>query len=124
MHRFKFSRSGNVISDRKDACLDHGSELMYSTSTPFLDIKPVHPALTPFAVQRAKKKVVREAKGGCSAFERSPRDHQDRSTRKASWFDIGAATILDVADVLRTKQPITGQLLGALLNHQLGLGKD
>jgi hypothetical protein len=53
---------------------DDGSELIYSTSTPFSEMKRVRPALTSFAVQIVKEKVVREAK---AAFERFRSDVQD-----------------------------------------------
>ena len=92
----KFLRSGGV----KDERLDRDSDLIYSTNTPFSEIKPVHPALTSFAVQKVKEKVVREAKEAVLPLSSLHATTSDRSTRKANWVDIGATTIPDVANVL------------------------
>ena len=107
----------------KDGRLDRDSDLMYSTSTPFSEIKPVRPALTSFAIQKVKEKVVREAKKAVLPLSGLHATTSDRSTRKASWVDIGATAIPDVANVLRTKQPITWHLSEVLLNQHLGLGR-
>jgi hypothetical protein len=45
--------------NHRDGCLDRDPELMYSMSTAFPDIKPVHPALSSFAIQKVKDKLVR-----------------------------------------------------------------
>ena len=37
------------------------SDLMYSTSVPYLEIKPIRPALTAFAAQTVKAKMIHEA---------------------------------------------------------------
>ena len=83
---------------------------MYSTSTPFAEIKPVRPALTSFAVQKVKEKVVQEAKEAVLPSSRLHATTSDCSTRKANWVDIGATTIPEVANVLKAKQPIAWHL--------------
>jgi hypothetical protein len=98
----------------KDGHLDRDSELMYSTSTPFSEIKPVRPALTSFAVQKVKEKVVQEAKEAVLPSSGLHATTSDHSTRKADWVDIGTTTIPDVANVLKAKQPIAWHLLGSI----------
>ena len=62
---------------------------MYSTSTPFSEIKPVRFALTSFAAQKAKEKVVQEAKEAVLPSSGLHATTSDCSTRKANWVDIG-----------------------------------
>jgi hypothetical protein len=45
----------------KDGCLDRDSELMFSITTPFTEIKSVWPCLTSFAAQIIKRRLVKEA---------------------------------------------------------------
>jgi hypothetical protein len=73
------------------------SHLMYSTSIPYLEIKPVRPALTAFAAQTVKAKLIHEAE---SAIKLSSGLHvavalkqqKQSSEMKLEWPDIGAAT--------------------------------
>lgn len=78
---------------------------MYSTSTEFAEIKPVCPALLSFAVQKVKDKLVREAKDAVLPSSGLHATTSDSSTRRANWVDIGATTIPDMANFLKTKQP-------------------
>jgi hypothetical protein len=78
----------------RDGHLDCDSELMYSTSTPFSEIKPVCPALS-FAVQKVKDKLVQEAKDAVLPSSGLHATTSDHSTRKANWVDIGTTTIPD-----------------------------
>ena len=84
---------------------------MYSTSTSFAEIKPVRPALSSFAVQKVKDKLVQEAKDAVLPTSGLHATTSNSSTRRANWVDIGATTIPNVAEVLKTKQPIVWHLL-------------
>jgi hypothetical protein len=77
---------------------------MYSTSTPFSEIKPVRPALLLFAVQKVKDKLVREAKDAMLPSSGLHATTSDYSTRKANWADDFArnqqARLLPITDPL------------------------
>jgi hypothetical protein len=98
----------------RDGRFDRDSELMYSTSTPFSEIKPVRPALSSFAVQKVKDKLVLEAKDAVLPSSGLHATTSDNSTRRANWVDIGATTIPEVAAVFNRKQPITWHLLRSI----------
>ncbi|KAF9232804.1 hypothetical protein BU15DRAFT_80791 [Melanogaster broomeanus] len=94
---------------------DHN--LMYNTSVDFKTIRPVRPALTSFAAQIIKKKLVQEAeeavKPGNGLHTSVPRASAS-STRFTSgrssqlqWTDIGLTTVSSVADIIKKCQPLT-----------------
>jgi len=81
---------------------------MYSTTTPYTDIKPVRACLTSFAVQIVERRLIQEA---TNATHPSSGLHavisRKTSLKKAEWVDIGATTVLEVAGILKKYQPIT-----------------
>ena len=87
---------------------DYKSELMYSTSEPYINIKPVRPALTSFAVQLVEKQLVKEAE---SALKPSSGLHISLSNKKTvasiKWPDIGAATVENARKIIQEHQPLT-----------------
>ena len=66
-----------VLSNNSPDC-----DLMFNTSVPYSEIKAVRPALTSFAAQSVKKKLVREA-------EDAVRPGSGLHTTKSVWSDIG-----------------------------------
>jgi hypothetical protein len=65
-------------------------------------------------VQKVKDKLVREAMDAVLPSSGLHATTSDSSTRRANWVDIGATTIPDVAEVLKTKQPLAWHLLGSI----------
>ena len=92
------------------------SHLMYSTTVPYLEIRPVRPALTAFAAQTVKAKIIHEAE---SAVKLSSglhvavtRKQQKKSLEmRLDWPDIGAATFDKVQGIIQEKQPLTWSLI-------------
>ena len=92
------------------------SHLMYSTSVPYLEIRPVRPALTAFAAQTVKAKIIHEAE---SVVKLSSGLHvavtckqQKKSLEmRLDWPDIGAATFDKVQGIIQEKQPLTWSLI-------------
>lgn len=90
--------------------------LMYSFDVPYPSIKPIRPALTAFAVQTCKTKLVYEAR---KAVEPDSGLHASlrRKTRHAHTIelrDLGSTTFSEVGEILRTLQPTAFHLLGAI----------
>ena len=88
------------------------TSLMFSTTTPYTDIRGVRECLTSFAVQIIERRLVQEA---TSAVASSSCLHAvvSRKTiqRKVEWVDIGATTVPDVAEILKDHQPLTWHYL-------------
>jgi DNA-directed RNA polymerase subunit E'/Rpb7 len=67
---------------------------MYSATTTFVDIKPVQPALTSFAVQTVQDQMAKEVENavkpssGLCVFVKNQSD-----MKRTEWADISAATI-------------------------------
>ena len=99
----------------KDGRLDRDSELMFSITTPFTEIKSVWPCLTSFAAQIIKRRLVKEA---TQAVRSSSGLHavvsRKSSLQKAEWVDIGATTVPDVAGILQLQQPLTWEYLTSI----------
>jgi hypothetical protein len=92
------------------------SDFMYSTSVPYLEIKPIRPALTAFAAQMVKAKMIHEAESAIKLFSglHVPVTHKQQTTSsglKLEWPDIGAATFDKVQGIIRDKQPLTWSLI-------------
>jgi hypothetical protein len=92
---------------------EHDSQLMHSISEPYLNIKPVRPALTSFAAQLVKKKLVKEAE---SAIKLSSGLHlsiskKTMATNLIKWPDVGSATVENTQKIIQDHQPLTWSLL-------------
>ncbi|KAF8811180.1 hypothetical protein BYT27DRAFT_7221584 [Phlegmacium glaucopus] len=98
----------------RDGRLARNSDLMYSTTTPFHEIKPVHPAISSFAVQLVKSKVVKDAASAVEPHGGLHATTSDKSSRKANWVDIRAMTVPAVSDILKKSQPIAWYLITSI----------
>ena len=95
---------------------EHQSHLMYSTSVPYLKIRPVRPAMTAFTAQTVKAKIIHETE---SAVKLSSGLHvvitckqQTKSLEmRLDWPDISAATFDKVQGIIQEKQPLTWFLI-------------
>ncbi|RDB16715.1 hypothetical protein Hypma_002556 [Hypsizygus marmoreus] len=94
------------------------SPLMFSTTTPYTDIKPVRPALTSFAAQLVEKQLVREVE---QAVKPSSGLHLAISTKTIGktigWTDIGATTVEETRDTIKQHQPLTWALIMKLASR-------
>ncbi|KAH7905521.1 hypothetical protein BJ138DRAFT_1130454 [Hygrophoropsis aurantiaca] len=95
---------------------DH--QLMFNTAIHFMDVKPVRAALTSYAAQTMKKRLVREAE---NAVKPSSGLHTHVAPSKSSpervqlqWTDIGSTTMLSVADIIKKHQPLTWEYVTAI----------
>lgn len=78
---------------------------MYSTSTPFTDIKSVRAALTSFAAQMVIKEIIREVE---EAIKPENGLHVSlkgkKNTNQVEWQDIGTTTFARVASIIQKHQ--------------------
>ena len=91
------------------------SQLMYSTSEPYTNIKPVRPALTSFAAQLVEKKLVKEAE---SAIKPSsglhisfPKKGKVAPGNLIKWPDVGSTTVENTRKIIQEHQPLTWSLI-------------
>ncbi|KAF9472792.1 hypothetical protein BDN70DRAFT_937918 [Pholiota conissans] len=89
--------------------LERESDEMYSTDTPYTDIKPVRPALSSFAAQAVLQKLTREAD---SAIATSSGLHlalsnKPNSTKKIEWRDIGAMTFENAEGIIKARTSVS-----------------
>ena len=91
-----------VLSDNSPDC-----DLMFNTSVPYSEIKAVRPALTSFAAQSVKKKLVREA-------EDAVQPGSGLHTAKSVWSDIGTSTAESVVTTIKKLQPLTWDIVTEL----------
>ena len=91
----------------KDGRLED-STLMFSTTTPYTEIRGVRECLTSFAVQIVERRLVREATNAV-AFSSGLHAAVSCKTmqRKVEWVGIGATMVADVAQTLKKCQPLT-----------------
>lgn len=84
------------------------SAKMWSTDVPFTDIKPVRSALSSFAAQVVKTRLVDEAR---VAIRPSSGLHASVNSKtevgKVVWADLGTALIPNVQAILKRHQPLT-----------------
>jgi hypothetical protein len=80
---------------------------MYSTTTPYLEIKPARAAPTSFAVQVVEEKLVKEAVRAVRPSSGLHATAKKKDGQRIEWADIGAATVSRVAEVIRLHQPLT-----------------
>jgi hypothetical protein len=92
---------------------------MFSTSTPYGDIKSIRPAITSFAAQIVKEEFVKEAD---AVIRVSSGLHASSSSgialNKVEWTDIGSATAEHVTGILKTHQPLTWDLMMAIAERK------
>jgi hypothetical protein len=104
---------GSISKDSEAA------DLMYSTTVPFLDIKPVRAALSSFAVQVIQQRVVKEAEDAIKPSSGLHASVKDKTNPKAMiWADIGASTTSRVAEILQKHQPVTMDLMMRIAARQ------
>ncbi|KAF8166678.1 hypothetical protein BJ912DRAFT_1092378 [Pholiota molesta] len=96
--------------------LERDSPNMYSTDTPYSDLKPVRTALTSFAVQTVLKKLVKEAESAIATLSglhlslSNKRHHE----KKIEWRDIGALTFEHAQDIITMHQLLLWNLVNTL----------
>ena len=91
-------RLANVSSD---------TDLMYSTSTPYTEIKNVRAALTSFSFQVVHGRLVSEAKQAVKPSSGLHASAKKKGSQQVEWSDIGASTISKVGQIIRKHQPLT-----------------
>jgi hypothetical protein len=92
---------GRIASNSPDM------DLMYSTATPYTEIKPIRAALTSFAAQVVGKKLVSEVKKAVDVKSGLHATAKKQYGQKVEWSDIGAATASNVAKIFKQHQPLT-----------------
>jgi len=102
----------------KDGRLED-STLMFSTTTPYTEIRGICKCLTSFTVQIVEWRLVHE---GTNAVASSSGLHAAVSCktmqRKVEWVDIGATTVADVAQTLKKHQPLTWHYFTQIAAHK------
>jgi hypothetical protein len=95
--------------------LDHDSKLMYSTSTPYTEIRPIRPCLTSFAAQIIGQRLSREAASVVyrSSGLRAVVSHKS-PLKNVEWVDIGANTVPEVTEILKKYQRLTWYYLTSI----------
>lgn len=93
--------------------LERESELMFSLSTPYVDIGPVRPALSSFAAQIVSKKLLDEAE---KAVDPKGGHHvslmgKEKNVSNIAWTDVGAATMQRTQDLIQAMQPLTWEII-------------
>ncbi|KAH7902758.1 hypothetical protein BJ138DRAFT_1021562, partial [Hygrophoropsis aurantiaca] len=101
-----------------DGVISENSEDYQHTEVHFADIKPVRAALTSYAAQTMKKRLVREAE---NAVKPSSGLHTHIKPSKSSpemaqlqWTDIGSTTMSSVAESIKKYQPLTWEYVTAI----------
>ncbi|RDB30543.1 hypothetical protein Hypma_007322 [Hypsizygus marmoreus] len=87
---------------------------MYTTATPYVEIRPVRAALTSFAAQITQAKLLKEAKSAVKPESGLHVSSRKRGEQKMQWADIGAATVSRVSEIIKKHQPLTWELLMAI----------
>jgi len=88
---------------------------MYSTSTPYTEIKSVRAALTSFAVQVVHRRLVSEAKQAVKPSSSLHASAKKKGRQQVEWLDIG-----EVGQTIRKHwQPLTWYYMMSLLNQKV-----
>jgi len=87
------------------------SDLMFSTSVPFKQVKPVRAALSSFAAQLVHAKLLKEAKAAVKPEGGLHATMKKRGKNKLEWADVGAATVEKVKGLIQQHQPLTWHYL-------------
>jgi hypothetical protein len=92
--------------DGRHSNVSSTTDLMYSTSTLYTEIKNARAALTSFAVQVVHSRLVAEAK---QAMKPSSGLHASakKGSQHIEWSDIGTATVSKVSQIIMMHQPLT-----------------
>jgi len=110
-----FRHPDGRISKESDA-----SKLMYSTDTPFHKIGPVRAALSTFAVQLVRDRLVHEVETAVKSSSGLHVSFKSQSDIQVTeWADIGATTISKVADIIKRHQPVTWYLMTEIAGRKL-----
>ena len=76
----------------------------FAMSVPFQNIRSARSALTSFAAQLIKKKLIQEA-------EAAVQSKQLHASQQVSWANIGATTMSSIAKLIQMLQPLTWELV-------------
>jgi len=90
------------------------------TNKSFREIGPVRAALSAFAVQIVRDCVIQEAEIAvkpASGLHVSFKSKSD--VDRTEWADIGATTVPQVAEIIKTHQPVTWYLLTEIAGRKL-----
>ena len=80
---------------------------MYSTSTPYSGIRAARPAITSFAAQIVKIKLLKERQEAVKPSGGLHANTNMKVTDKAiTWEDIGLTTMADVTKTIKSIQPL------------------
>ena len=83
-------------------------EQMYSTSTLYSGIRTARPAITSFAAQIVKIRLLKERQEAVKPSGGLHANTKPKSTNKAiTWEDIGLTTVADVTKAIKGIQPLT-----------------
>jgi hypothetical protein len=83
-------------------------EQMYSTSTPYSGIRAARPAITSFAAQIVKIKLLKERQEAVKPSGGLHANTNPKATNKAiTWEDMGLTTVADVTKTIKDIQPLT-----------------
>jgi hypothetical protein len=81
---------------------------MYSTSTLYSGIRTARPAITSFAAQIVKIRLLKERQEAVKPSGGLHANTKPKSTNKAiTWEDIGLTTVADVTKAIKGIQPLT-----------------
>jgi hypothetical protein len=104
---------------------ESATDLMYSTaSTPYTNIKNVRAALTSFAVQIVHKKLIAEAKQAVKPSSGLHASAKKKATQQVEWSDIGAATVSQVAQIIKKHQPLTWHYMMSIAQPETRGGRE
>ncbi|KAF8191273.1 hypothetical protein BJ912DRAFT_295157 [Pholiota molesta] len=100
--------------------LERDSPYMYTTNTPYTELKPIRPALTSFAVQIVLKKLVAEAESAVSTSSGLQLSLSDKrhNEKKIEWRDVGALTFESAKEIITTHQPLLWNLVNTLASRR------
>ncbi|KAF8193655.1 hypothetical protein BJ912DRAFT_1091531 [Pholiota molesta] len=100
--------------------LERNSPDMYTTNTPYTELKPIRPALTSFAVQIVLKKLVAEAESAVSTSSGLHLSLSDKrhNEKKIEWRDVGALTFETAKEIITTHQPLLWNLVNTLATRR------
>lgn len=92
---------------------------MYSTTLNFVEIGPVRAALTSFAAQTVRDEMVREVEDVVKPTSGLHVSIKTKAlTKQVEWQDIGAATVSNVAEIIRKHQPLTWCVVMAIAGRK------
>ncbi|KAG2116380.1 hypothetical protein DEU56DRAFT_919219 [Suillus clintonianus] len=105
-----FHSPDGILSDN-----DPELNLMFVTTPPYTDLKGVRPALSSFAAQTVKQKLVADIKHAVRPGNGLHVSFAPSESRQSSdWDDVGSMTVTKIEETLRKEQPLAMALLEAI----------